>query len=79
MFRAINPPPRQRQLAPVKTGRSAKFKKADVVRAVEAVRNTGMAVAEIEIRLDGSAIRIISTDAQPRNDGDLFSRWEHRL
>ena len=49
------------------------------MRAVEAARASGITVAEIEIKLDGSAIRICSPEAQGRADDDLFTRWEHRL
>lgn len=76
----INPPPRQRLVvAPLPPRRAAKFKRTDVIRALEAVRASGLVVAEIEIKLDGSSIRIVSPDAPSKADGDLFSRWEHRL
>lgn len=79
MIRVVSPPPRRRQNTPIKPVRSSKFKKADVIRAVEAARASGLTVAELEIKLDGSAIRISSPEAKPRTDGDLFNRWEDRL
>ena len=77
MIRAITARARVRQASPPRGLRNTKFKKADIVRAVEAVRAAGIPVAEI--RTDGSAIRILSPDARPRTDGDLFSRWEQQL
>lgn len=79
MIKVISARPRIRQAISPREPRTSKFKKADVVRAVDAARAAGLLVAEIEVRTDGSAIRISSPDARPRTDGDLFTRWEQRL
>ena len=80
MFRSINPPPRQRLApTPLRKARSARFKKVDIVRAVEAARASGLTIAEVQIDLDGGAIRILSADARRPADDDLYGRWEDRL
>jgi len=49
------------------------------VRAVEAARASGLTIAEVQIDLDGGAIRILSADARRPADADLYGRWEDRL
>lgn len=66
----VSPSARQRTLR--------SFRKADVLRAMDAVRAGGLAVAVVEIRADGT-IRLSAANAAEANKADAFSEWEGRL
>lgn len=80
MLRAINPPPRTRpQVSEKPKRRKSSFKKADVLRAIDAVKAGGMSLGSLEIRPDGT-IRISSSEvAKVAHDPDAFDEWEARL
>lgn len=56
---------------------SALFKKADVVRLIEAVRATGMTVGGVEVTSDGT-LRVLETTPARAPQSD-FERYEAEL
>ena len=50
-------------------------RKADIVRAVEAARASGLAVRSLECRPDGT-IRLFPASGEQREDRSDFEAWE---
>lgn len=78
MIRALLTPSVSQLSPPARRRTPRSFKKADVLRAMDAVRAGGLTVAVVEIRADGT-IRLSSANASDQNNGDAFAEWESRL
>lgn len=74
MIRPILPP-----APPVRRRRIPRsFKKADVLRAMNAVREGGLVIAVVEIKADGT-IRLSTASGSDQKPADDFAEWESRL
>jgi len=78
MIRAILPQTTPIVSPPARRRAHRSFKKADVLRAMDAVRAGGLSVAIVEIRPDGT-IRLSAAEAASESNGDAFVEWENRL
>lgn len=55
----------------------ASFKKADVVRLIEAARAAGLKVTGVEVASDGT-LRVLET-VPPASPGNAFDQWAEQL
>lgn len=78
MIRAINTPPTVSTLPKARQRPSRGFRKADILRAMDAVRAGGLSVAVVEIRPDGT-FRLCAANEDLKTGGDAFSKWESHL
>lgn len=66
-----DPPPMRRRIP-------RSFKKADVLRAMDAVRAGGLVVAVVEIKTDGT-IRLSAASRSDQKPADAFAEWGWQL
>lgn len=58
---------------------SRSFKKADVQRAIAAMKAGGLSISTVEIRIDGTITINTPEAAASLRPSDIFDEWEARL
>jgi hypothetical protein len=56
---------------------AARFRQADIRRAVAGAAEAGLEVARIEILADGT-IRLVPASALPHDSGSAFDKWQEK-
>ena len=78
MIRAILTPPTVAAPPQARQRPARGFRKADILRAMHAVRAGGLSVAVVEVRPDGT-IRLSAATEDPKTGSDAFAKWESHL